>query len=91
MPPGAGLSSLTLNDKVSGGLDLSANAQDYASAAQVAVNLSDPKDNLFSKVDIVNINCGNNANKALPCSTELRVLFSKSAQTRFLNTQDSKT
>jgi len=91
MPPGAGLSSLTLNDKVSGGLDLSANAQNYASAAQVAVNLSDPKDNLFSKVDIVSINCGNNANKAFPCSTELRVLFSKSAQTRFLNIGSSKT
>jgi Tfp pilus assembly protein PilN len=85
MPPGTVLSSLTLSNEVTGGLDLSVNAKDYASAAQVAVNLNDPKDNLFSKVDIVNINCGNAGNKQYSCSTVLRVLFSKSAQTRFLN------
>lgn len=90
MPPKAVLSSLTLSDKVTGGLDLSANAKDYASAAQVAVNLNDPQDNLFSKIDIININCGNGANKAYPCNIVLRVLFSKTAQTKFLNAGDSK-
>ncbi len=91
MPPGTVLSQLTLSNEVRGGLDLSVNAKDYASAAEVAVNLNDPKDNLFSKVDIVNINCGNAADKQYPCSTQLRVLFSKPAQTKFLSAGGGKT
>ena len=83
MPPGAVLGSLSLRDQVSGALDLSANSIDYASAAQIAVNLSDQKDNLFSRVDIVNISCGSDPQKTYKCSATLRALFSQSAQTRF--------
>ena len=84
MPSGTVLSSLSLSNKVTGGLDLSVNARDYASAAQVAVNLNDPRDDLFSKVDIVSISCSSATDKTYPCNTVLKVLFSKSAQTRFL-------
>lgn len=90
MPPGTVLGSLILSDQVSGGLDLTANAKDYASAAQVAVNLNDPKDDLFSKVDIVSITCSSSGNKAYPCGTTLRALFSKSAQTKFLSAGEAK-
>jgi len=83
MPPGTVLGSLSLSDKVSGTLDLSANSTDYSSAAQIAVNLSDQKDNLFYKVDIVNISCGSDPQKTYKCSATFRALFSKSAQTRF--------
>lgn len=83
MPNGAVLSSLTLN-KIGGGIDLSAGAKDYASAAQIAANLSDPKNNIFSKVDIINVNCLNNGT-AYPCSATYRALFNSSVPSRFLN------
>jgi Tfp pilus assembly protein PilN len=84
MPPGTILGTLSLSDKVTGTIDLSASAKDYASAAQIAVNLSDQKDNLFSKVDIVNISCSSSPDSVYKCSATFRALFSKSAQTRFL-------
>lgn len=85
MPPGTVLSSLTLN-KLSGGVNLTANARDQASAAQIAANLNDPRNMLFEKVDIVRINCPPESNvSGYKCSTDLRVLFSKTAQNRYLN------
>ncbi|HSX17848.1 MAG TPA: hypothetical protein VLE51_00625 [Candidatus Saccharimonadales bacterium] len=83
MPPGAILGSLTLT-KVNGALDLTANAKDYASAAQIAVNLSDPKNNIFEKVDIININCSATGG-AYPCGVNLKALFGKNTPARFLN------
>lgn len=84
MPPGAILSSLTLS-KVDGGLDLSASAKNYTSATQIAVNLSDPKNEIFDKVDIVNINCPADSSNFYPCSASFRALFSKTTQSKFLN------
>lgn len=49
LPPGTVLSGLTLA-KVDGAIDLSAAARDHNSAAQIAVNLSDPKNKIFDKV-----------------------------------------
>lgn len=85
MPAGTVLGSLSLSDKVNGALDLSANTLDYASAAQVQVNLTQSANNLFSKVDIINVNCGNNNNQAYKCTAVYRALFSKEAQTKFLS------
>ena len=90
MPPGAVLGTLSLSDKVTGSIDLSANTKDYASAAQVAVNLSDPKDELFSKVDIINISCNSAAEKTYKCSATFRALFSEAAQTKFLSVPAGK-
>ncbi len=84
MPPGTVLSGLTLS-KVDGGLDLSTNARDYTSATQIAVNLSDPKNKIFDKVDIVNINCSSTSGSTYPCSAAFRALFSKSTRSQFLN------
>jgi len=82
MPSGTVLDSLMLN-QVSGALDLSASAKDYASAAQIAVNLSDPNNQIFNKVDIVSISCSNNAS-AYPCSGTFKALFNKTTQSRYL-------
>ncbi len=86
MPSGTVLSSLSLNNKVNGALDLSANTTDYPSAAQVAVNLSQSSSKIFSKIDIVNVSCGGiNPNQAYKCTATYRALFSKDAQTKFLS------
>lgn len=84
MPPGAVLSSLTLSNKVTGALDFTVNSKDYASAAQVAVNLSDPKNNIFAKVDIISISCPASS-APYPCTGNFRALFSKTTPQRFLN------
>jgi Tfp pilus assembly protein PilN len=86
MPAGSVLTSLSLSNKVTGGIDLSAGAKDYASAAQIAANLSDPSNNLFSKVDIVNVSCNSAPppNQLYKCTSVLRALFSKTAQNSFL-------
>ncbi len=82
MPAGTVLNSLTLTN-ANGALDLSANAKNYAAAAQIAVNLGDPKNGLFSKVDIISINC-TTGKSTYSCTTELKALFSTSAQKQFL-------
>lgn len=85
MPPGAVLSSLSLSNKISGALNLSANTKDYFSAAQIAVNLSQSQNHLFSKVDIVSVSCSNSSKLAYKCTGVYRALFSKDATTKFLS------
>jgi Tfp pilus assembly protein PilN len=85
MPPGTVLGTLSLS-QVNGALDLSASATDYASAAQIAVNLSNSKNQLFSKVDILNTNCNlANNQTTYQCSATFKALFSPQAKTRFLS------
>src|SRR5205823_6128072 len=83
LPPGTVLNSLTLN-KINGALDLIAGAKDDNSAAQIAVNLNDPNNGLFSKVDIVNINCSTD-DVPYKCTAVFKALFDKNAQSRFLS------
>lgn len=85
MPPGTILDSLKLGS-ATGAVDISAKARDQASAAQIAVNLNDPKNSLFAKVDIISISC-NSSNDAgqYRCATSLKALFSKDAQNKYLN------
>jgi Tfp pilus assembly protein PilN len=85
LPPGTKFSSLTLSDKVDGAIDLNADAKDPKAAAQMAVNISDPKNNLFSKADVVSVNCSSQV-KEYPCSVKLRALFDSKTAERFLNT-----
>lgn len=85
MPPGTVLGALSLT-QTTGSIDLSASAVDYAAAAQIAVNLSDSKNNLFSKVDILNTNCSAiNDLSIYKCSATFKALFSPAAKTNFLN------
>ena len=85
MPPGTVLASLSLSNKVNGAIDLSASGKDYTSITQIPINLSDPNNQLFSKVDVVNVSCSTAATTAYKCTSTLRALFSKQAQTKFLN------
>lgn len=85
MPPGTVLGALSLT-QTTGSIDLSASATDYASAAQIAVNLSDSKNNLFSKVDILTTNCGATTTQTIyKCSATFKALFSPAAKTNFLS------
>jgi hypothetical protein len=86
MPRGAVLTGLTIN-QVSGGIDLTAGATSYNSATQVQVNLADPANKLFSKVDINSINCGKStaATANYACSVQLRALFNTNNPFLFIN------
>lgn len=88
MPPGTVLSGLTLT-KVDGALDLAANARDSTSAAQIAVNLSDPENQIFNKVDIVNINCSSAPGNPYPCTATFKALFNNTTKNKFLNVPGS--
>lgn len=83
MPPGTILGGLTLA-KVDGSIDLTASAKDYTTGAQIALNLSDPKNNLFSRADIISINC-TSSDTAYKCGVSLKALFSKNSKNQFLN------
>ncbi|MEX1995254.1 MAG: hypothetical protein WD887_00550, partial [Candidatus Saccharimonadales bacterium] len=83
MPNGTILGSLSLS-KVNGAIDLSASAKSYSSATQIAVNLNDPKNGIFSKVDIVNISCDSGGG-TYKCNATLKALFSPAARTKFLS------
>lgn len=75
MPDGTILLNLELS-QIKGGIDLSAGAKDYNSATQIQVNLEDPNNKLFDKVDIVSINCSEGSDSKYPCTVTLRALFS---------------
>jgi Tfp pilus assembly protein PilN len=84
MPKGSVLDSLSLN-KVSGAIDLSASSLDNASAAQIAANLSDPSNGIFSQVDIVSINCTTKPNTPYICDSDFKALFSPTTKNKFLS------
>lgn len=86
MPPGSVLSSIEIS-KVEGGIDLSAQAKDYNTASQVQVNLQDPSNKLFDKVDIIQVSCGTAKDGPYPCKVTLRALFSKNNPYLFINNQ----
>jgi len=88
MPPGATLGDVKLSNKIDGALDLTANAIDYQSATQVQVNLQDPKNNLFEKVDTTSVTCSDTpssqVNSRYKCEIMVRALFKKDAAITFL-------
>jgi hypothetical protein len=91
VPAGANLTGLTINQSQAA-IDISANAVDYNTATQVQVNLADPKNKIFSKADIVNINCGTtgNGNSAYPCTVTMRALFAANNPFLFINSKGAK-
>ena len=85
MPGGSSLAGLSIN-KLQGGIDLQAVAKDYQTATQVQVNLADPKNKLFDKVDIINIACSGSGQNAYPCTGSYRARFVKENPFAFLKT-----
>ncbi|MDB5163510.1 MAG: hypothetical protein JWS12_127 [Candidatus Saccharibacteria bacterium] len=84
MPAKSVLSNIEIS-KVQGGIDLTASAKDYETATQVQVNLQDPANKLFDKVDLIAVTCGSNNNPAYPCTVTLRALFTKNNPFLFIN------
>jgi len=91
MPSGATLGDIQLSNTINGAIDLTANAIDYQSATQVQVNLQDPKNNLFAKVDTQNVSCSDGAQQSsetldskYKCQITIRALFKDNASVTFL-------
>jgi len=92
MPDGATLGDIQLSNTINGGIDLTANAVDYQSATQVQVNLQDPKNNLFDKVDTQSVTCSDSTQQSTTsgldsrykCQIIVRALFKDSASVTFL-------
>jgi Tfp pilus assembly protein PilN len=91
IPPGTTLAQLQIN-KLQGGTDLKFNAANYQAATQIQVNLQDPKNQIFEKADIININCSSSstADPRYPCQVTIRALFAKNNPFLFINQQGSK-
>jgi hypothetical protein len=94
IPTGANLTGLTIS-QTQGGIDISANAVDYNTATQVQVNLADPENKIFSKADIISINCNTDPTKTgqdaiYPCTVNVRALFSNNNPYLFINSKGAR-
>ena len=91
MPAKSNLTGLNIS-QTQGSLDISAIATDYNTATQVQVNLADPKNKIFSKADIISINCSKDAatDPAYPCAVTIRALFSSNNPFLFINSKGIK-
>lgn len=83
MPSGSVLAGIEISE-VQGGIDLTAKATDYNTATQVQVNLQDPDNKLFDKVDIVSVECGTTTD-IYPCTAVMRALFTETNPYLFVN------
>lgn len=87
IPSNAVLTGLNIN-QTSGGIDITAAATDYAAATQLQLNLQDPSNKIFSKADIISINCGGStSNIQYPCSVQIRALFATNNPYLFVNSK----
>lgn len=85
IPPNSNLTSLNIS-QTTGAIDIVADATDYNTATQVQVNLADPKNQIFSRADIVSIACSANpTNPKYPCTVQLRALFAAKNPFLFIN------
>jgi len=90
IPANTILSGLTIN-QTSGGIDITAKSSDYNAATQLQLNLQDPANKIFSKADIVSINCSASSQDSThPCSVQIRALFSNSNPYLFINSKGTK-
>ena len=89
IPANANLTGLNIL-QTKGGIDITAAAKDYNTASQVQVNLADPSNQIFSKADIVGINCAGNTNNAYPCTVSIRALFAENNPFLFINSKGAK-
>jgi Tfp pilus assembly protein PilN len=76
-----------------GGVDITAQTANYDAATQLQVNLADPKNKIFSKADLVSINCSNGTGTSkgnYPCTATLRALFASNNPFLFINSGAKK-
>jgi hypothetical protein len=89
-PRNTSLASLTINQG-STGIDITANTADYNTATQLQVNLSDPDNKIFSRADIVGINCdGTGQVDNYPCTVNIRALLVSDNPFLFINDAKGK-
>jgi capsular polysaccharide biosynthesis protein len=85
MPSNVILDNLSIT-QTTGAINISAKATDYQAATQVQVNLADPANRIFSKADIVSINCEGDANNPkYPCRVIIKALFADNNPFLFIN------
>lgn len=94
IPQGANLTGLTIN-QTNGAIDITANAVDYNTATQVQINLADPNNKIFSKADILNINCVSKSDNdstvsKTPCTVNVRALFANNKDYLFIYSKGEK-
>jgi Tfp pilus assembly protein PilN len=78
--------------QITGGIDITAKTTDYNAATQLQVNLADPKNQIFSKADIVSISCNDaDPTAKYPCTVTLRALFSNTNPFLFINSGKATT
>jgi Tfp pilus assembly protein PilN len=89
MPPNTVLTGLSIN-KLQGGIDLQAAAVSYQSATQIQLNLQDPQNKIFSKSDIVSIQCNSSGTGSpiaarYPCVVNIRAQFTQNTPFSLIN------
>jgi len=89
LPRGSVLTSLNIG-QTSGGIDIEAAATDYQTGSQVQINLADPNNKIFSKADLIAIQCqattGGVAFSAnYPCKVQIRAQFAANNPFLFIN------
>jgi Tfp pilus assembly protein PilN len=93
IPSNTILTNLTIA-QTQGGVDITAQTANYDAATQLQVNLADPKNQIFSKADIVSIACTSSGGNALssqyPCTVTLRALFAANNPFLFINSGAKK-
>ena len=92
LPAETSLQQLQIDD-LKGGLTLSAGAKDIESATQIQLNLEDPKNRIFEKADIENINCNGedtNETQQYPCIVQIRTLFMKNNPFLYISPSSSE-
>lgn len=88
-PSNAILTNLTIV-QAEGGVDITAQTANYDAATQLHVNLTDPDNQIFSKADIVSINCNSASTSRYPCTITLRALFVTDNPFLFINSKAAK-
>ena len=88
-PPNVVLTGLSIS-QTAGAIDITARAKNYDGAAHLQANLADPGNKIFSKADIVTINCSATATGGIsvvyPCVITIKALFSSDNPFLFINT-----
>lgn len=84
IPDGSALQDLTINTGQSG-VDIRAVATDYQTATQVHINLSDPKNKIFEKADILSVTCNQTPDEKYPCTISIRALFANQNEFQYVS------
>lgn len=88
-PSNAVLTNLNIT-QTQGGVEIVAKTTNYNAATQLQLNLSDPKNQIFSKADIISITCDATSTDAYPCTVDIRALFATNNPFLFINSKGSK-